>query len=263
MADTERRIVLVLGSGSGTVAGALQALGIRAPEPEWVARLHADLLDRSDVAPDDGRPAAWLETGKVAVLDGPRERLETWLRRQLDEAPELVVADPGLPWFLGLWQWAALRCDATVLTVVVTGAEPEPGDGIERTAGRVNALLHTERATRDTARTIVRYDDLRADWTVPVAALDLEAVRSATAQDQRAVHDFMAADRPIATTTWDELAVPERLREIAAAATVALADDDRPALDALRAAYLDLYEEAESITQSSVVAVRNRRRKQQ
>ena len=258
----ERRIALVLGSGSSTMAGALQALGIRAPEPEWVARLHADLLDRSDVALHDGRPAAWLEAGKVAVLDRPRERLETWLHRQLEESPEIVVADPGLPWFLGLWQWAALRCDATVVCVLVHGAEPEPGDDTERTAGRVNAMLHTERATRDTPRHLVDHAALRADWTVPVAALDLDAVRSATAQDQRAVHDFMRADRPVATTTWDQLRVPPRLREVAAATQRALADDDRPALDELRAAYLDLYEEAESISQSSVVAVRNRRRKQ-
>lgn len=258
----DRRIVLVAGSGAGTVAGALQALGIRGPEPEWVARLHADLLDRSGVALHDGRPAAWLEAGKVAVLDGPRERLETWLRRQVEESSELVVADPGLPWFLGLWQWAALRCDAPVVCVLVHGAEPEPGDDTERTAGRVNAMLHTERATRDTSRHLVDHVALRVDWTVPIAGLDLDAVRSATAQAQRAVHDFMRDDRPIATAAWEALPVPARLRDLAAATQRALADDDRAALDELRAAYLDLYEEAESISQSSVVAVRNRRRKQ-
>ncbi|WP_460829979.1 hypothetical protein [Nocardioides hungaricus] len=257
----ERRIVLVTGAGSGTVAGALHALGMRAPDPEWVARLHADLLDRCDVALDDGRPAAWLEAGKVAVLDGPRERLETWLRRQLEDAPELVVADPGLPWLLGLWRWAALRCGASLLHVVVVGAEPESGDGIERTAARVNAMLHTERSTRGHERRLVRYAELRADWTVPLAALDLDVVRSATAQDQRAVHDFLATDPPIATVPWDELRVPARLREIAAAAARHLVEEDHAALDQLRAAYLDLYEEAESIAQSSVVAVRNRRRK--
>lgn len=255
----QRRLVLVLGSGSSTVAGALQALGIRRSEPEWVARLHADLLDRSDVALHDARPAAWLEAGKVAVLDGPRERLETWLRRQLDESPEQVVADPGLAWFLGLWQWAALRCDATVVPVLVTGAEPEPGDDTERTAGRVNALLHTERATRDTPRHLVDHPAFRADWTVPVAALDLDAVRSATAQAQRAVHDFLRADRPVATTTWDELAVPARLRDLASRVDLAA---DPAELDRLREAYVELYAEAESISQSSVVAVRNRRRKQ-
>ena len=256
----ERRIVLVLGSGSSTVAGALQALGIRSPEPEWVARLHAELLDRCDVDLHDGRPGAWLEAGKVAVLDGPRERLETWLRRQLDESPELVVADPGLAWFLGLWRWAALRGGATVGPVLVTGAEPEPGDDTERTAGRVNALLHTERATRETPRHLVDYRAFRADWTVPVAALDLDAVRTATAQDQRAVHDFLSQDRPIATTTWDELRLPARLRDLASRVAV----DGEPAdLDRLREEYADLYAEAESITQSSVVAVRNRRRRRQ
>ena len=258
MSESQRRLVLVLGSGSDMVAGALQALGIPRPEPAWVARLHADLLDRSDVALHDGRPAAWLEAGKVAVLDGPRERLETWLRRQLEESPELVVADPGLAWFLGLWQWAALRCEATVVPVLVTGAEPEPGDDTERTAGRVNALLHTERATRDTTRHLVDYAAFRADWTVPVAALDVDAVRSATAQDQRAVHEFLRTDRPVATTTWDALAVPPRLRQLAVRVDLAAEPAE---LDRLREAYADLYAEAESISQSSVVAVRNRRRK--
>lgn len=257
----ERRIVLVVGSGSSTAAGALAALGVCRPDPEFVARLHTDLLHRSDVAVDDGRPGAWLETGRIGLEEAPRTRLETWLRRQLESSPELVVADPGLAWFLGLWQWAALRCDAAVVHVVVVGAEPEPGDGIERTAARVNAMLHIERATRGSVRHFVRYADLRADWTVPLAVLELDAVRSATAQDQRAVHDFMRADPPIVTASWDELALPARLREIAEATARHLADGSETELDELRAAYLDLYEEAESITQSSVVAVRNRRRK--
>jgi hypothetical protein len=260
----KRRIVLVVGAGADTVAGALQALGTTAPEPEFVARLHADLLYRADVQPDDARPGAWLDAGRVAVEEAPRARLESWLRPRFEEAPELVVADPGLPWLLGLWRWAALRCDATVVHVLVHGAEPEPGDGTERTASRVNLMLHTERSTRGSTRLLVRYADLRADWTVPLASLDLDVVRAATAQDQRSVHDFLAADRPITTTTWDALPIPARLREIASTTSRLLddADGNEQALDELRAAYLDLYEEAESITQSSVVAVRKRGRKQ-
>lgn len=265
----ERRIVLVVGSGrSGpaAVAGTLEALGLVAPDPAWVARLHSDLLNRSDVAVDDGRPGAWLEAGKVAVEDAPRARLEGWLGPQLEQAPELVVSDPGLPWLLGLWRWAALRCGAEVAHVVVHGDGPEAGDDVERTAARVNAMLHTELGTRDETRHLVRYDDLLADWTIPVAAagdaLGIATVRAAPAQEQRRAHEHVRGLRPAERVAWDDLRLPARLRQIAAATAHALAADDRAALDELRSAYLDLYEEAESISQSSVVAVRNRRRKQ-
>ena len=78
---------------------------------------------------------------------------------------ELVIKDPRLAWFLGLWKSAALRTDAqpsyvTMLRHVteVVGSKQRyyaPGQTgsafseVQRTAAWVNMMLHTERATRE------------------------------------------------------------------------------------------------------------------
>jgi NADH dehydrogenase/NADH:ubiquinone oxidoreductase subunit G len=107
------------------------------------------------------------------------------------------------------------------------------------------------------------------DWTVPVfgigQAFELEAVRSATANDVRRVHQFIDPSLRRVQLTWDDVAVPARLREVAEESWRALdglADeggDDATArahLDELRTAYADLYEEAEALSQSTAVAAR-------
>ena len=138
-------------------------------------------------------------------------------------------------WFLGLWKSAALRCDAQASCVTmlrhvteVVGSKKRyyaPGQTgsafseVQRTAAWVNMMLHTERATREGTRAFVRYDDLLTDWTVPVfrlgQELDLEAVKSASANSIRAVHQFIDPDLKRVQTTWDDVEVPARLREIA------------------------------------------------
>ena len=83
-----RRVVFVVGSGrsgTSTMAGALQALGMHVPPPEvkpdetnpkgfaesqWVVDVHSRLLKRSNVAVSDARPTAWFEAGKVNTF-GP------------------------------------------------------------------------------------------------------------------------------------------------------------------------------------------------
>ena len=80
---------------------------------------------------------------------------------------------------------------------------------VQRTAAWVNMMLHTERATREGARAFVRYDDLLTDWTVPVfrlgQELDLEAVKAASANDIRKVHQFIDPDLKRVQTTWDDV----------------------------------------------------------
>ena len=120
------------------MAGALQALGMHVPQPEvradetnpkgfaeskWVVDLHHELLQRCHVQVSDARPSAWYETGKASASGITRARLTDWLGPQFQEArvvdgveepaiDELVVKDPRLAWFLGLWKSAALRTDA-------------------------------------------------------------------------------------------------------------------------------------------------------
>jgi hypothetical protein len=301
----KRRVVFVVGSGrsgTSTMSGALQTLGMHVPLPEvladetnpqgfgeaqWVVDLHNELLQRCNVGVSDARPAAWFEAGKLATLEPLRSRLHTWLGSQFDEAeslgvgPELVVKDPRLAWFLGLWRSAALRCEATPAYVTmlrpvteVVGSKQRHywanrfGE-VDRTAAWVNMMLHTERATRGSARAFVRYEDLLADWTIPLFRIgqefDLFAVKSASANDIRRVHQFIDPDLRRVQLTWDDVDVPARLRDIAEESWQGLnklADEggDRPdvhaSLDELRAAYAAFYDEAEAISSSTALAER-------
>ena len=311
---SRRRVVFVVGSGrsgTSTMAGALQALGMHVPQPEvradetnpkgfaeskWVVDLHTELLQRTHVQVSDARPSAWYETGKASASDITRARLTDWLGPHFREArvvdgveepavEELVVKDPRLAWFIGLWKSAALRTDAeasyvTMLRHVteVVGSKKRyyaPGQTgsafseVQRTAAWVNMMLHTERATRDGRRFFVRYDDLLTDWTVPVfrlgQELDLEAVRSASANSIRAVHQFIDCDLKRVRTTWDDVEVPGRLREIAEETWSGLTKLAEPGgdtpdvhahLDEVRESYVAFYDEAEAVAQSSVVAAR-------
>jgi hypothetical protein len=318
---SKRRVVFVVGSGrsgTSTMAGALQALGMHVPQPEvradetnpkgfaeskWVVDLHTELLQRSHVQVSDARPSAWYETGKASASGITRARLTDWLGPQFQEAvgeepaiDELVVKDPRLAWFLGLWKSAALRTDAqasyvTMLRHVteVVGSKKHyyaPGPSaisrggsafseVQRTAAWVNMMLHTERATRDGKRAFVRYDDLLTDWTIPVfrlgQELDLEAVKSASANSIRAVHQFIDPDLKRVRTTWDDVEVPARLREIAEETWRGLdklaepggdTPDVHALLDEVRESYVACYDEAEAVAQSSVIAARREGRQQ-
>ncbi len=298
----KRRVVFVVGSGrsgTSTMAGALRALGMHVPQPEvvadesnpkgfgepqWVVDLHDELLQRCNVQVSDSRPAAWYDAGKLANIEPLRARLHTWLESQFTGEPdpdgraqpraELVVKDPRLAWFIGLWRSAALRCDASPAYVTMLRPVTEVVGSkqryyaakfgeVQRTAAWVNMMLHTERATRGSARAFVRYGDLLEDWTVPVFGIgqqfDLAAVQTAQANDIRAVHSFIDPGLRRVQLTWDDIEVPPRLREIAEESWLALntlADPggDAPAvhdtLDDLRTAYATLYAEAEAISSS-------------
>lgn len=295
----KRRVVFVVGSGrsgTSTMSGALQTLGMHVPQPEvvadetnpkgfgepqWVVDFHDELLKRCNVQVSDARPSAWFDAGKLSTLEGLRGRLHTWLEGQFTEGgPELVVKDPRLAWFLGLWRSAALRCDAapayvTMLRPVteVVGSKQKyyasKFGEVQRTAAWVNMMLHTERSTRGSARRFVRYHDMLQDWTIPVfgigQAFDVDAVKSATANDIRKVHQFIDPSLRRVQLTWDDIEVPGRLREIAEESWQnldRLAEDggDTPEvherLDELRSAYAEMYEEAEALSSSTALAAR-------
>jgi hypothetical protein len=295
----KRRVVFVVGSGrsgTSTMSGTLQTLGMHVPQPEvdadetnpkgfgepqWVVDFHDELLQRCNVQVSDARPSAWFEAGKLGTFEPLRNRLHAWLDSQFAEGgAELVIKDPRLAWFLGLWRSAALRCDATPAYVTmlrpvteVVGSKQKYYNSkfgeVNRTAAWINMMLHTERSTRGSVRAFVRYHDMLTDWTIPVFGLgqlfDLDAVKSASANDIRKVHAFIDPSLRRVQLTWDDLEVPPRLREIAEESWQnldALADEggDTPAvhdrLDELRAAYAEMYDESEAIAQSTALAAR-------
>jgi hypothetical protein len=290
-----RSLVLVAGSGrSGTslFSGILKRLGYHVPQPEvpadetnprgfaesqWVVDFHTRLLKRAGVQVADARPAAWARTADICLDEEVRRELRTWLKHELRDNDDLVVKDPRLSWFLPLWRATAqaagaeprfvtmLRHPAAVVDSKQRWYGGWQGD-VGRTAGWVNQTLFTERATRDAARAFVRYDDLLDDWTQAVGRvgeqLDLELVRSAPATALRGVHEFVDRALSRSRADWGDLRIPAPLRAHADEVwdlVGRLADGDGDAverLDAVRAGYIELYEEAEAIAQSSIVAGR-------
>jgi len=297
-----RRVVHVVGApgaGADLLAGTLGALGAGSPtDPAWLADLGVELFARCSVVDDDARPEAWYAAGRLSQFERLRIRVSTWLEQQLTTLtdvpedvrvlPELVLSDPRLVWFHGLWRSASMRCGAAPGFAVALGpgapvvaaADPDPAAAARATAVWLNLVLHTERATRGSARAFVRRDDLVDDWTGPLfrlgPALDLACVQEATANAQRAVHALLeparvaragAAGSAEHAATWADLPLPSRLRELAEATEAALdtlADGDdhdaHPAharLDALRADYTALHGEAAALTESGRRAAHN------
>lgn len=299
--EPPRRVVFVAGSGrsgTSTLCGTLQQLGLRVPQPEvvpdntnpkgfgepqWVVGLHHRLLQQAGVQVSDARPKAWFEAGKLTTRDDVRQRVSTWLTAQLRQGDELVIKDPRLSWFLGLWRVAALRagaqpCFATMLRppAEVIGSKYTYynryvhhgaagfADGV---TAWINMMLHTERATRDSKRVFIRYHDLLDDWTVPISQaaeqLDLRKVKGATANDIRRVHNFVDPSLRRIQLTWDDVPVPRQLRELASDTweqlnVLAEPDGDtaktHAELDLLMAEYTRFYADAEAVANSSIVA---------
>jgi hypothetical protein len=299
-AGTRRRLVLVAGAGrSGTsaVAGIMQRLGLVVPTPEvvtdetnpkgfsesqWVVDFHDDLLFHAVVQVGDGRPEAWHRTGVFAERPGATRLLKRWLDEQLDHYDQLVIKDPRLSWFLSLW--TSVARDLGVDPVFVTMLRP-PAEivGSKRTyynnrlqdasgiASWLNMLLGTELATRESARAFVRYHDLLEQWepvtTTIGRALELPALAELTDEKRAAVDGFVDPTLRRVELTWDDLALPPRLEEMARSAWDALdaLADPHPdvaaltdRLDATRAAYAEYYRESEQVSRSSAIAARDR-----
>jgi hypothetical protein len=296
-----RTLVLVAGSGrSGTslFSGILQRLGYTVPTPEvpadetnprgfaesqWVVDFHTRLLAGARVQTADGRPAAWAEMARVGLDEATQDQLRTWLAEQFAAADHLIVKDPRLSWFLPLWRSCAREVGAEPVFVTMLrhpaaviesktrwygDAQGEAG----RAAGWVNQTLFTERATRDSRRVFVHYEDLLEDWTRSVAragqVLDLELIRDAPASALRDAHGFVDRTLSRSRPEWSDQRLPGPLRaqadkvwelvsrlanaETPPDATGAIGDR----LDDVRAAYVDFYAEAEAVAQSSIAAAR-------
>ncbi|UYM07448.1 sulfotransferase family protein [Solicola gregarius] len=296
--DRARTVVFVAGSGrsgTSTLAGILRELGLYIPQPEvvpdatnprgfaepqWLVDFHTELLRRTNVQVSDARPRAWFEAGRPTAREGVRQRATDWLSEQFAEHDEVVLKDPRLAWFLGLWRVAAIRagatpCFATMLRppTEVVGSKQKyynnrMGDA-HGTAAWVNMMLHTERSTRGSKRVFVRYDELLDDWTTSLVRtgdeLDLARVKVASADRMRKVHNFIDPSLHRVRLTWDDVQVPAPLRDLAAATwdqLNLLADPDvesapvHAELDTLREAYSAYYEEAEAVVYSSLLAAR-------
>jgi hypothetical protein len=285
-------------SGTSLFSGILQLLGFYVPQPEvpadetnprgfaesrWVVDFHTRLLRKARVQVADARPQAWAQTAQLGLEEDVQRELRTWLETQFEAADDIIIKDPRLSWFLPVWQRCAegagvsprivtvLRHPATVIESKLRSYGGSQG-GVDRAAGWLNLTLFTERATRDAPRKLVRYDDLLDDWTRIVAdvgqILDLAVIREARPTEMQRAHGFVDRTLSRSTATWSDFDVPEALRAQADEVwelVSRLADGDErgdrsvyDALDAARDAYVTLYDEAEAIARSSIVAARRR-----
>ncbi len=258
-------------------------------EPAWVVEHHSRLLREAVVQVSDSRPDAWFETGRVTTREPERIKTAEWLEGHFAVNPELVVKDPRLSWFLSLWRVAAIRCGATpVFATMLRPPSEVVGSKQKYYANRLgsahlaaswlNMLLHTERATResvaDGGRVFIRYADLLDDWTKAVMytgeQLGLQHILHAKSERIRDAHRFVDPGLRRVSGTLDDLGLPKRLHELVAETwnelnKLADHDGDTPAvheaLDQLREGYVELYEESEAISRSSVVAAEQKTRR--
>lgn len=303
--DHPRSLLVVGGSGrSGTslFAGLAYRLGYHIPQPElkandtnprgfgeprWAIAFHKDLLRSVDVTHDDGRPQAWVDVARVNDRKAAHDKLTGWLSEQFDLSARVVVKDPRLAWFVGLYAGAAkeLSADFGVVTMLrhpaetVRSKELAYGGRIESTtrmAGWLNMMLHVEEQTRGMARAVVRYDDLLTRWRPTLAAVEQAlAINLVSGRDDE---ELAAADALVdpqlrrTELSWDGLILPEPLRELAERSFDALeaiavsvdgAANQAPEveLDELRVSYADLYGDAEAMVRSSLNAARAKERR--
>ena len=308
-----RKVLFVAGagrSGTSTLAGIVSRLGMHVPvpevppddsnprgfsEPQWVVDVHDEWLSEALVQVGDARPTAWFDTGRICSREPARIRVSEWLEPHFAEHPELVVKDPRLSWFLGLWRVAAIRTGATPVFATMLRPPAEVVGSKQKyyanklgsahlAASWVNMLLHTERATRSVGvgaeggtgqgRVFVRYEDLLTDWvkttTAMGHALDLQTIIHTRSDQIREVHRFIDPTLRRVTATLDDLGLPPRLHDLTGqtwAELNRLADeggdttDTHATFDQLREAYVDLYEEAEAISRSTAEHARLRGRR--
>lgn len=294
------RLVIVTGSGrSGTssVAGTLKRLGLHVPQPEveadeanprgyyeplWVTEFHKRVLNPVPVRTIDTRPAA----AEIALAAGSapevRAELREWLSGQLD-APQILVKDPRAFWILPVWTEVAAELGAEVVTLTMLRhptevvrsrdtaylTEQTPQFRRQRetanVAAWVNAAHLTERATREQPRAFVRYDDLLADWRSELSRVATQlAVAFEPNLDVRPhpVDDFLDARLNRSAISWDDLAVPAQLRDLAertfsAMTTLVESPHEAGALDELgrlREEYIELFDHAEAIAMDATTA---------
>ena len=294
-------LLLVTGSGrSGTssVAGALKRLGLHVPQPEvpadeknprgyyepaWVTEFHKRVLNPVPVRTIDTRPSA----GAIAAEAGSRPEVEAelreWLSGQLD-AEQILVKDPRAFWILPVWTRVAAGLGAEVSTLTMLRhptevvrsrdsaylTEHTPTFRRQREtaniAAWVNAAFETERSTRSLDRAFVRYADLLADWRTALHRAGMQAgltynadLRTAAPHD---VDQFIDAKLNRSAITWDDIAVPAQLRDLAERTWQAMntlvesptAPDAIETLGELQEEYVELFDFSEAIAMDATTA---------
>ncbi|MGH3414537.1 MAG: sulfotransferase family protein [Marmoricola sp.] len=288
MATSEgRELVCVLGpgrSGTSTMAGTLAHSGFHVPdairgdqtnpsgffEPRWVVDFHRDLLELEGVRNLDADPNVLDRLQRFMDDEQVRQRLREWLDKELAENPRLVIKDPRMVWFRGLWQLVAQELGVEPTTVIMLRHPAEVSSSrneyynarvVPGVAGWVNVALVAEQLTHGTPRLFVRYHDLTADWRVEASRFRELGVELTPPPDTRPhpVDDFIDPRLARMKPGWEDLEVPgylQRLGDRTFDALGELADhgeSDRVGheLESIRQDYARLYADSLALVNAS------------
>jgi hypothetical protein len=299
-----QRIVIVIGpgrSGTSSVAGALQKLGLTVPgraipgnetnpsgffEPRWVVDLHRELLEHAVVQTLDTSPAALERAAKSAARPQVRDRVARWLTERLEKDDQLILKDPRTVWFRDMWVETArdLGVEPGFVTMLrhpaevsasrqkyYSGSKPrgERTDDVLRIGGWVNVALTAELVTQGSPREFVRYTDLIRDWRSVLRKVgrDLD-LRFEPDLDvtPHPVDDFIDPTLHRIQVDWSDLEIPAALRDVGERvweALTALADGTTGEdVATLRAEYAQLEADALALAKHSLQRARADGRKQ-
>lgn len=295
------RLILITGtgrSGTSTMSGLFHHLGVEVPGPHlgandsnpkgfyesrWSVRFHEDLCRRARMHVMDSRPSAFGDLQAV-VTDADRRKLSRWLEKAGAGHDQIVVKDPRSVWTQGLWREAAATQGRETVYISMLRHPAETvgsratyyasGDETKRRryeifniARWVSNQLVSERETRGLRRSFVSYPDLLTDWRSEASRLATELgvvwPGSIDAGTHSPVDDFISPDLRRVQVTFDDLAIPAELQEIAAEVWDAVgvlraaagADDAASAaLDELRQRYDELFWRSSAISHDAIEA---------
>jgi hypothetical protein len=284
-------------SGTSVLSSVLRELGYRVPQPEvkadktnpmgfgepqWLVDFHTAALRDALVQTTDARPEAWADTAQICLDPKMRNEARTWLAKQFNNTEFVLLKDPRLLWFTTLWDIVAddLRAEPIYLTMLRPPADVVkskdfwynmPLSATNRAAGWVNTMLYTERATRGKKRAYVSFEKLLNDWTQTVGKVDakvgLPPVAGARSWTLVAAEQIVDPSLARSHATWDQLGVSPAISDMADRVWEKLqsfeadgGEDEKlhREFDELRIEYRVLYQAAEDIAQSSVLAANRR-----
>ncbi len=278
------------------MAGTLKRLGLHVPQPEvpadeknprgyyepvWVTEFHKRVLNPVPVRTIDTRPDAAV-VADAAITPEVEEELRTWLADQLDR-PQVLVKDPRAFWILPAWTRVAAQLGADVCTLTMLRhptevvrsrdsaylTEQTPTFRRQRetanVAAWVNAAFATEAATRSVPRAFVRYDDLLSDWRTALSRAGEQlglAFEPGLDVTPHPVDDFIDATLNRSAITWDDIAVPPALRDLAERTwqvmnVLVYSPSDAGAIDelaGLQEEYGELFDYSEAISMDATTA---------